>query len=196
MDICEVQGRNYIASVDYYSRYIELSHLSNQTSSSVIIKIKELFARHGIPETLVSDNGTQFTSAEFQKFAADWNFKHVTLSPHFPQCNGQAESGVKTAKAIISQKDPFLALLIYRSTPIPTLGASPAELAFGRNLRTTLPTLPKKLVPRTVEPDTVRARDCAAKAKQKQYFDSHHGVQSLPGLHPGDAVLVKKDGLD
>ncbi|KAL8580396.1 hypothetical protein ACOMHN_020873 [Nucella lapillus] len=194
IDICELKGAHYLVSIDYYSRYIEISFLPQITSQVVIMKLKDCFARHGIAETVVSDNGRQFTSNEFQKFAAEWNFKHVTSSPHFPQSNGQAESGVKTAKAILKQKDPFLALLTYCSTPIPSLGYSPAELALGRKLRTTLPTHPKTLTPHTVDPETVRERDVAAKQKQKQHHDQHTGSQYLPELRPGDPVLIKCNG--
>ncbi|KAK7471570.1 hypothetical protein BaRGS_00035798 [Batillaria attramentaria] len=138
--------------VDYYSRFIEIVQLSNLTSSLVVSKLKTLFARHGIPETVVSDNATQFSSSEFQDFARSWNFCHVTSSPHFPQSNGQAESSVKIAKSILAQDEPALALLAYRSTPLPTLSLSPAELAFGRRIRTTLPTLSKTLMPVLLTP--------------------------------------------
>ena len=79
-----MKGRNYLVTVDYYSRYIDIAQLPNITSSSVINKPKNSFAHHGIPDTLVSDNGWQFSSAEFQQFSSEWNFNHVTSSPHFP----------------------------------------------------------------------------------------------------------------
>ena len=157
------------------------------------MKLKNLFARHGIPETVVSDNGTQFSSTEFQDFATSWNFSHVTSSPHFPQSNGQAESAVKIAKGFLSQDDPTLALLSYRSTPLPTLGFSPAELLFGRRIRTSLPTLSKTLTPRFIDAPTVTDRDIAAKEKQKLFYDRRHGAQPLSTLQPGDPVLVRSD---
>nr|KAG5701731.1 hypothetical protein BaRGS_004333 [Batillaria attramentaria] len=193
IDILETRGVHYLVMVDYYSRFIEIVQLSNLTSSLVVSKLKTLFARHGIPETVVSDNATQFSSSEFQDFARSWNFCHVTSSPHFPQSNGQAESSVKIAKSILAQDEPALALLAYRSTPLPTLSLSPAELAFGRRIRTTLPTLSKTLMPRLIDPSDVSERDTAAKEKQKLYYDRHHGVRSLSPLHPGDSVLIKTD---
>ena len=154
VDLCEFKGLQYLVIVDYYSRYIDLAHLPNITSSTMVNKMKNSFAHRGIPETVISDNGTQFTSAEFKTFPVDWNFQHVTSSPHYPQSNGEAERAVRTAKELLKQDDIFLALLTYRSTPILDLGASPAELAFGRRLRTTLPSLPGTLTPRTVNQET------------------------------------------
>ena len=84
-DICDFKGQNYLVVIDYYSRYLEILLLSRLTSEVVIAKFKSIFAHHGIPETLVTDNGRQFTSGEFQKFAETWNFIHVTSSPYYPQ---------------------------------------------------------------------------------------------------------------
>ena len=192
VDLCEFKGLQYLVIVDYYSRYIDLAHLPNIMSSMVVNKMKNSFAHHGIPETVISDNGTQFTSAEFKTFSVDWNFQHVTSSLHYPQSNREAERAVKTAKELLKQDDIFLALLTYRSTPIPDLGASPAELAFGRRLQTTLPSLPGTLTP-IVNQEMLRERDAAFKQKQKRNYDHHHGVRPLPELHPGDSVFVKCD---
>ena len=190
-DLCEFRGLQYLVIVDYYSRYIDLAHLPNITSSTMVNKMKNSFAHRGIPETVISDNGTQFTPAECKTFSVDWNCQHVTSSPHYPQSNGEAERAVKTAKELLKQDDIFLALLTYRSTPVPDLGASPAELAFGRRLRTTLPSLPGTLTPRILNQETLRERDAAFKQKQKRNYDHHHGVRPLPELHPGDSVFVK-----
>ncbi|KAK7103074.1 hypothetical protein V1264_021199 [Littorina saxatilis] len=193
-DLCELKGQSYLVLVDYYSRYIELAHLKTITSAEVIKNMKDMFARQGIPEILVSDNGTQFTSGEFQIFVKEWGFQHVTTSPHFPQANGEAERAVQTAKKILSQDDPALALLIYRDTPIEATGYSPAQLASGRRLRTTLPTLSENLEPRVCEKSTVAANDAKAKKKNKQTFDRRHGVRPLDTLLPGDIAMQKLDG--
>ena len=139
-----------------YSRYNDVTYLPSLTSATVIGKLKNFFSHHGVPDTVVSDNGTQFTSAEFRTCADRWNFNHVTSSPHYSQSNGAAERVVKTVKEIFRQDDIFLALLSYRSTPIPDLGASPAELAMGRKLRTTMPSLPSTLQPRVISHQEVR----------------------------------------
>ena len=158
------------------------------------MKTKNILSRHGIPEEVMTDNGRQFDCTAFRDFAKSWNFIHTTSSPYFPQSNGMAERAVKEAKNILSQEDPFLALLIHRSTPTSTTGKSPAQLACGRNFRTTLPCLPSTLNPELVDRETVQNRDSKAKISSKIQFDRRHGVQSLPELLPGDTVLQKLDG--
>ena len=146
-DLCEHNGRHYLVVVDYYSRYLDICFLSKTTSLAVIGHLKKIFARHGVPETLVSDNGPHFSSSEFKAFSDFWNFQHVTTSPHFPQANGAAERAVRTAKHILKQDDVFLALLVYRASPIVELKASPAELAYGKKAPNNPPCTPK--IPRT-----------------------------------------------
>ena len=117
----------------------------------------------------------------------------MTSSPGFPQANGSAESAVKAVKEMLGQEDPFLALLSYRTTRIPELGASPAELLYGRQLRTTLPASPTTFLPRPVDYETVRERDRVWKERQRQNFNKT-GVRELPDPNPGDSVLLKTSG--
>ena len=63
IDICEFRNKHYLVQVDYYSGYIDVNYLPSLTSATVIGKLKNFFSHHGVPETVVSDNGTQFTSA-------------------------------------------------------------------------------------------------------------------------------------
>ena len=193
VDICEVKKNQYLVLDDYYSRYLEIMHLPNTFSQTVIYKLKNCFARYGIPECLVSDNARQFTSTDFRQFATQWNFKHVTSSPRFPQSNGKAERAVRTAKEILKQEDIFLALLAYRTTPLVELGVSPAQLMFDRQIRNTMPCLPQKLRHNCVPRETLEFRDRKAKETQKKNFDRHYGVRNLPELRTGDPVLIKTD---
>ena len=192
-DLCEHNGRHYLVVVDYYSRYLDICFLSKTTSLAVIGHLKKIFARHGVPETLVSGNGPQFSLSEFKAFSDFWNFQHVTTSPHFPQANGAAERAVRTAKHILNQDDVFLALLVYRASPIVELKVSPAELAYGRKLRTTLPASPKSLVPKLVDKPSLDTHHDAYRHLQQIYYN-RHGARHLPNMSPGDPVLVKLDG--
>ena len=75
---------------------LELRRLDNQISNNLINKLKSLFAVHGIPDVVISDNGPQFASTEFRNFSADFGFTHTTSSPHYPESNGEAERAVQT----------------------------------------------------------------------------------------------------
>lgn len=113
-------------------------------SHEVIIALKAIFARHGIPEVW-SDNDRQYTSAEFTSFAKEWGFRHITSRPCFPQSNGEVKRAVETVKSFLKkEKHPSKVLLAYRSANL-ACGYSPSELLMGRKLRTTIPTLHSNL---------------------------------------------------
>lgn len=123
--------------VDYFSRYIEVANLPKLVTAATVERLKVIFARFGIPETLLTDNGPQFASCEFAEFARDYDFEHVTSSPRYLQSNGEAERAVRTVKRLLKKnQDPQRALLAYRSTPL-SQGFSPAELLMGRRIRST-----------------------------------------------------------
>ena len=108
--------------------------LTSTTSASVITAMKFVFSRHGIPQTVVSDNGPQYDFNEMKEFASLYGFNHVTTSPYFPQSNGFAERMVKTVKKLLNgASDMFMALLSYRSTPLPWCKF---ELLMDRRLKT------------------------------------------------------------
>ena len=65
-DLFELEGKAYSVTSDYYSDFFELDHVRSPSSVCVIRKLKAHFARHGIPKQLLSDNGSQFTSRDFQ----------------------------------------------------------------------------------------------------------------------------------
>ena len=79
-DMFVYKGRTYLFVVDYFSSYVEIAKLNTVASSDVIIHVKSIFARHGIPETVVSDNGPQYAAQEFVKFAEDQGFTHIISS--------------------------------------------------------------------------------------------------------------------
>ena len=116
--------------------------MSKTTSASVITALKSVFARYGIPDVLISDNGPQYSAKEFEEFAKSYDFTHKTSSPYHPQGNGEAKRAVKTVKKLLKgSKDPHLALLSYRTTPLPWCNLSPPQLLMGRHIRSNLPIL-------------------------------------------------------
>ena len=109
-------------TVDYFSGFFEIDRLYDMKASTVIGKLKAHMARYGIPDEVVSDSGSLYTSREFKAFAKEYGFKHVTTRPYHHQSNGKVGSAVKEAKKILknsatSKSDPYLALLAHRNTP-------------------------------------------------------------------------------
>ncbi|GBM89300.1 hypothetical protein AVEN_151463-1 [Araneus ventricosus] len=106
----------------YYSRNPEIARIDRPTSAEVIYHCKSIFYRHGIPDVVSSDNGSQFDTVktvEFKDFAKSYGFKHITSSPKFSQSNGLIEAAVKTVKARIKKsRDPYLTLMAYRAIPL------------------------------------------------------------------------------
>ena len=76
-------------------------YLSGTTAHVVIVKLKSIFARWGIPLELASDNGPQFDSRMFKDFALSYGLKQITSNPYFAQANCEAKCAVKIAKSIL-----------------------------------------------------------------------------------------------
>ncbi|XP_033099379.1 uncharacterized protein K02A2.6-like [Anneissia japonica] len=190
-DLFEVDGKDYIAVVDY-SQYVEIATLPSTTSKNVINSIRSIFACHGTAIELISDNGPQFASKEFKNFATMWNFKHTTSSPHHPASNGQAENAVKIVKTMIrkvkdSGEDLHLALQVYRSTPLEH-GVSPAELLFNRKIKSNLSIKHTLLNPKLGGKQTQIIKK-KLKQQQKRNFDEIS--TPMAPLHVGDTVRVQ-----
>ena len=119
MDLFEFEGSTYLIVVCYRSRWPEVKKLTRTTSAGVIQALKDIFATHGIPDLVVSDNGPQFASQEFKEFGRNYNFNHVTSSPNYPAANGEAERSVRTVKEIFKKSKrslPRTSDLSYYST--------------------------------------------------------------------------------
>ena len=111
-------GKWHLVTTCHYSDWVEIDVLSNTLTTTIVHFTKAHFARFGIPERLVTDNGPQFISTEFKQFASEYGFERVTSSPFWAQGNGKAEAAVKIVKLMYRKnKDIHLALLDYRNTP-------------------------------------------------------------------------------
>ncbi|UYV62548.1 hypothetical protein LAZ67_2001028 [Cordylochernes scorpioides] len=73
VDLFEIEGRKYLGIVDYYTKYPEVFELRSTKAEMVIEKLKEVFARFGVPEIMMTDNGPPFQSTEMMEFAKEWN---------------------------------------------------------------------------------------------------------------------------
>ncbi|XP_028415703.1 uncharacterized protein K02A2.6-like [Dendronephthya gigantea] len=186
-DLFTLYGHNYVIITDYTSKYIEIERLTDKSSQSVINKIKKIFTRHGIPKEVYTDNGPEYTAQAFKQFAKEWDFKHVTSSPHFAQSNGFVERAIQTVKksfkkAHDANEDPYLTLLILNTTPASD-GVSPAMRLFKHQPRTTLPSL--NLTNISSPPKTTPAN-------VKKAFNQH--AKDLPDIEPGTVVRMRIHG--
>ncbi|KAJ0171393.1 hypothetical protein K1T71_012943 [Dendrolimus kikuchii] len=161
----------FLIIVDAHSKWIECYDMTSTYSSKAVIgKLYDYMSRVGVPHTLVSDNGTSFTSQEFKMFCLNNGIQHILSPVYNPASNGQAESIVKIIKkglkciimegcnkTIIRHKIAKF-LFDYRNSRHSTTEKSPAELVYGRPLRSRLdllnPVAPSPLsteLTRTVE---------------------------------------------
>ena len=133
---------------------------------------------------------------QYKQFAAKYGFTHTTSSPHYPQSNGEAERAVQTIKSLLKNSDdPYIALMIYHSTPLHN-GFSPSELSMNRRLHTTLPILESQLQPSVPEYSVVCEKETMRKANIKRNFDVRHRANTLETLLPGQQVWIfgRRDG--
>ncbi|XP_062619903.1 uncharacterized protein K02A2.6-like [Saccostrea cucullata] len=151
-DLFSIGDKDYLITVDYYSDFWELNELSSTSADTIIKCLKKHFSHHGIPNTVISDNGPQFTNDAFRNFANEWDFEHSTSSPYHNQSNGKAESAVKIAKGIIKKsmkekEDLWRAILDWRNTRTQDMGCSPAQPLMSRRTRSSLPIAHQLLKP-------------------------------------------------
>jgi hypothetical protein len=182
-------GANYLLIVDNYSNFFKICLLSTIKSAMVVQHTKSIFARHGIPEVVISDNNAQYSCQDYKDSASKWGFQHKT-SPVYPQANRLAERMVQTVKnllqkAKLSGEDPYLSLLSYRNTPVSDAG-SPAQLLMNRRLRTDLPTTSKQLVAKILNRRHIQNCLIKRKIEQKHYYD--RSAKARKPLHKGDLV--------
>ena len=96
-------SRMFLVIVDAHSKWLEIHEVSSATSQSTIERMASSFATHGLPELLVTDNGSVFTSSEFEEFLQRHGIRHVTSSPYHPATNGLAERAVQTFKTAMKK---------------------------------------------------------------------------------------------
>ncbi|CAM1330222.1 Uncharacterised protein r2_g3935 [Pycnogonum litorale] len=196
VDLLEWDNKQFHVLVDYHSGYFEVDELPPKATAAVCIKVmKRHFARYGIPEVCISDNGPQYHSAEFQCFSKEWDFEHVTISPYHSKANGKVEAAVKITKNILRKSkedgsDPLIALLEIHNTPSQDLESSPVQQFLNRRTRTLLPVSAKLLAPRG---EDILKYDknklWISKCKSKKLHD--RTVRDLKPLEEQDTVWMK-----
>lgn len=181
----------FLITVDHYSDFFELDIVKDLTPRSVVEACKRNFARHGTPQLVVTDNGSNFVNAEMGTFAKEWGFRHSTSAPYHQQANGKAEAAVKISKNLIRKAreaglDLWYVLQHWRNIPN-SIGSSPASRLFSRGIRCGIPMPVANLLPRVVEDVPISIRNNRMKAKQN--YDKKSRSQSQ--FESGTPVYVQ-----
>ena len=138
-DLFSRDGKNYLIIADCYTKYPIVEELTAISSRSIAEKTLKIFSMFGIPNTVISDNGPQFTGKAYQELMRKHGIAHITSSPHHPQSHGFIERMIRMVKGYFYKSNPDDALLAYRATPLGPNRPSPAQLMFNRKIQTNLP---------------------------------------------------------
>ena len=170
-------GKLFLVLIDAHSKWMEVHTVPSASSHNTITVLRSIFAAQGLPEILVSDNGTAFTSTEFGAFLK-WNgIRHITSAPYHPATNGLAERAVQILKNALKKSGPGdlekqLArfLFHYRTTPH---SVTPAKLLMGRPLRTHLDLLRPNISTKVHSSQESQKRNYDRKSKMRSFSINH-----------------------
>ena len=187
------RGKMWLLVIDAYSKWLEIFDMrSDCTSPNTIRKLTFLFNRYGLCKVLVSDNGPQLVSQEFEQFCVAKGIQHIPVPSYHPSSNGQAESVVgkfkKAMKKMSESSSDFEMnlsdwLFQYHNTPHSTTKIEPAVLFQKRRLRSPLSLLsPLSYAPAVrVSEETARVKSEKTLRRfkvgdQVQYKDVRKGI--------------------
>jgi len=179
--------------VDSYLHFIEIAKLNNTSSKTVILHTKSIFVCHGIPKTVKSDIGPQYSAEEYKRFSKECGFSQGTASLYHPQANCLAKKSVQIVKQLLKKakldsRDPYLSLLEYRNISVNNIG-SPAHLCISRRLNSVLPSTPEQLTPKIIDPNTAIEKMKQKLHVSKEYYDK--GTRQLCKLQPNDSIRMQ-----
>ena len=194
-----LSGYYLLVIIDAKSKWVEAFVGKTPTTKHVLSCLRQVFSRFGLPNQLVTDNGTCFTSAEFGKFMREQGIDHRRTAPGHPSTNGQAENAVKTLKRALKKhlngrvvEEEALEALVnetlqwWRNAPNRATGKSPAEAMLGRRLRSKLDLLLPEA--KLAEQETTQGpRDQQYRDKMVRGYAGKRNVE----LPEGSAVLVR-----
>lgn len=191
-------GDYVIGIIDAGSRWPEAFVTKSTRVDIIISTIQNCFYTHGIPVIIVSDNGPQFRSSEFNHFCKDWGIKHRRVTPYHPQANGEIERFFSTMlKAIRAmntegkdwRKHLGKFLMYYRNSPHAMTGETPAKLLMGREVNINIPGLQKR--PENQTWRTARQKDQKEKDRLKNRTDQKNKAKPT-NIGPGDIILLRQ----
>ena len=188
--------------IDTYSRYPEVELVTTTSARATIPKLDAIFARHGIPNNIKSDNGPTFFGDEFAAYMKSLGIEHLTSTPLWPQGNATVEAFMepigKVIRTALLEKHKWKQalnqfLLNYRTTPHSTTKIPPAQLLFNRVVKGKLPMLPANKYPINRH-NEAKINDEKSKEQSKHYADVKRRVQESK-INVGDKVIYKQNKL-
>ena len=175
-DLFKHGGRWYAVTVDHYSDWFEVDLLNDDISAANVISVtKAHFARYGISEKFLSDNGPQYVSQEFSNFAKAYGFQLVTRSPYYAKATGKAESAVKEDEKMLKKSDLLSGLLDQRNTPPQGMTYSPAQRFLCRRTKPILPVSESFLIQSVPPVAVVCDEHLGRRVKAKAYYNKTAG---------------------
>ena len=143
-DLFHFEGDSYLLLVDYTSRFPRVCKLKSMTGQHIADHFKQIFAKYGWPDTIVSDNVPCYASEIFKGLMKEYQVNNITSSPHYPQSNGLAEKYVQIVKNLFHKakeegQDLHKYLMVYRNTHLSSQLQSPMQILSCRATRSTLP---------------------------------------------------------
>lgn len=148
-------GYSYILTLmDMSTRYPEAIPLRNTHAKTVVRELLKFFSHFGLPNEIQTDQGSNFTSHNFQQVLHEMGINHITSSAYHPQSQGALERYHQTLKTMLrkycfeNEKDwdqgiPYV-LFATREVPNESLGFSPFELVFCHEVRGPLKVVKEK----------------------------------------------------
>ncbi|KAM2597296.1 hypothetical protein TB2_041632 [Malus domestica] len=133
-----------IVATDYFTKWVEAKSYAELTSKEVCDFVEEhIVTRFGVPETIITDNGTIFTAERFKEYTANLKIRLEQSTPYYPQANGQAEASNKVLIGILEKiikERPDMwhlklneALWAYRTSPRSATATTPYALTYGHD---------------------------------------------------------------
>ena len=188
--------------IDSYSKFPEVEIMKSTTASAVTNRLDRIFAVHGIPTDIYSDNGPPFASDAVKKFMQNRGINHRLVTPYWPQANREAESFMKPlGKAVKAAKmegkdwkeELHGFLLAYKTTPHCTTGVAPSQLLFNREVRTNMPTFVKEGdIDYKILHEQAKINTSEKQLKAQQYTDKRQRARKA-NIEVGMKVLVKQE---
>ncbi|XP_062599512.1 uncharacterized protein LOC134261046 [Saccostrea cucullata] len=212
------KGNRYILTlVDFATRYPEAVPLPSIETERVAEALIDIFSRIGVPEEMLSDMGSQFTSSIMREVSRLLSLNQLTTTPYHPMTNGLVERFNGTLKQMLKRMcsdrprdwDKYInpVLFAYREVPQESLGFSPFDLVYGRHVRGPMGIL-KELWTKEIDDDQVKstyqyvldlrerlettaeiARENLEKASQRQARFYNRSTRAR-SMKVGDKVLV------